>query len=288
MSYRALAALAPVLLVAIGGTFFVAIDYRQTAMSDDDLTLGSYFSGLPGRFGSEDVVPMPDLSDMGPRGFLLWEDRPVAAGDFAALRGGAARDAESGFRINTAMQAPGVVSHSRTIEKDAELMMFAVQFRSTWFLERADAEQRALLPSMTDDADQARPFAKVQGVTFTVSEDPGVPGVRRIVGQMGPQLDFELMTNSTDRDAAIVLGQLDLEAYNAFLTSPISEVDPEMKVELIVPVSAPERAATVEGAIVPAAPAEPATAVVNRGVSDSNAANCTLQNGVRRCTVGDN
>jgi hypothetical protein len=288
MFYRTLVTLAPVFLVVLGGLFFVVIDYRQTAMMNDELTLGSYFSGLPGRFGTEEAAPMPDLSDMSPHGFLLWKDRPVAAGDFAKLRGGAAADAENGFRINTAMEAPGVVSHSRTIEKDAEMMMFAVQYRSTRFLELADEEQRALLANVTDDADQARPFAKIQGVTFTVSEDPDLPGVRRIMGQMGPQLDFELITNTTDRFASIVLGQLDLEAYNAFLENPIAEVDPETKVELIVPASAPEQDAVAEEAIVPAAPAEPAAAVVNRGVSGSNEADCTLQNGVRRCTVGSN
>ena len=289
MSYRALAALAPVSLIALGGLFFVVIDYRQTAMMNDELTLGSYFSGLPGRFGTEDVAPMPDLSDMSPSGSLLWEARPVAADDFAALRVGAAGDAEIGFRINTAMQVPGVVSHSLTIEKDAEMMMFAVQYRSIWFLEQADEEQRAaLVQSVIEDAGQARPFAKVQGVTFTVSENPDVPGVRRIMGHMGPQLDFELIANATDRDVSTILRQLDLEEYNTFLANPIAEVDPEKQVELIVPVSAPAQEAAVEEAIVPAAPAEPATAGVNRGVSGSNAANCTLQNGVRRCTVGSN
>ena len=288
MSYRTLVAMAPVFLFVLGGLFFVAIDYRQTAMLDDELTLGSYFSGLPGRFGTESAAPMPDLSDMTPHGFLLWEDRPVAPGDFAALRGGAADDAESGFRINTAIQAHGVVSHSRTIEKDAEMMMFAVQYRSSWFLERADEEQRALVQAGTEDADQARPFAKVQGVTFTVSEDPDVPGVRRIMGHMGPQLDFELMTNTTDRYVSIVLGQLDLGAYNTFLTDPIAEVDPEKDIELIVPVSAPAEEPVVDKAIVPAAPAKAPLADVNRGVSGSNGTNCTLQNGVRRCSVGGN
>lgn len=267
MRYRLFSVGLPTVFVVGATVLVMAFDYVQRTKMQDNLAIGAYVMEIPGRlsrmFDNSEESALK-LAGFVPQTVPGWSGRPTVPNDHSALG------------LSRSDTPDGYAQEAVTFTRNDRVVILTVTLRPG---DIAAAAQTADMPDVN-----GIPFAAVQGVTFMQKPMQEATMARRMTASLGTQLHFDLVTTGTDEQTMLVLGAADMVAFNALLENPVATVDPDAGAVLIPRAPAPRQTVAT-----PAAPAESEAQVVRRsGSGVVTSENCTISNGIRRCTVSGN